>query len=228
MELTYKQKLEKLNDYFKRYKYNEEEKQFIVDSLTNNRMCDIVLQVYSECGILKDEDNIYLEFIKNLKRYFTLDKDIIDVGGGLYPALATYINKEQIKLKRGSITVFDPLLIPSKLKNIVLKKEEFTENTRVEKCDLIIGTYPCEATIPIIKNARKNNKEFSIALCGCTHFSKEYLNTIPFYMSQYIPKLWNEHVMDEVYKNLPNDMEIKIDYFENPIHQYPIITKKYK
>lgn len=34
--------------------------------------------------------------------------------------------------------------------------------------------------------------------------------------------------MDEVYKNLPNDMEVKIDYFETPNYQYPIITKKYK
>lgn len=228
MELTYKQKLERLNEFFKKFKYEEEEKQFIIDSLKTVNMCDLVVQVYSACGLLNEIDNIYLEFIQKIKKYFTLDTNIIDVGGGFYPALASYINEEQIKLGKGSITVFDPLLIPSKLKNIILKKEEFTEETKVDKCDLIIGTYPCEATIPIIRNARKNHNEFSIALCGCTHFSKEYLYTIPFYMSHHITKLWNDYVMDETYKNLPNDMEVKIDYFDNPNHPYPILTKKYK
>lgn len=228
MDLTYQEKKKRLEAFFKKYDYDEEIEKFILNSLSTNCMCDVISQAYSACDILEEKDNMYLEFLTNLEKYFTLDHNIVDVGGGLYPALATYIKEKQVKLKKGTITVFDSDLVVNKLNGIVLKKELFTENTQIENCDLIIGTYTCEATIPIIRNARKNYIPFSIALCGCTHFSSQELNSIPYYANYQIQNLWNEYIMDEIYKDLPNDMEIKIDYFKNPYHPYPIITKTYK
>ena len=226
--LTYQEKKKRLEVFLKKYDYDEKMKDFILNSLSTNCMCDVVSQAYSACDILEENDNMYLEFLANLEKYFTLDHNIIDVGGGVYPALATYIKEKQVKLKTGTITVFDQNLVVNKLNGIILKKEAFTEKTKIKSCDLIIGTYTCEATIPIIRNARKNHIPFSIALCGCTHFESQKLKSIPYLSYHQMQYLWNEYVMSEVNKGLPNDMEIKIDYFNNIKHPYPIITKTYK
>ncbi len=34
---------------------------------------------------------------------------------------------------------------------------------------MLVSTFPCEATLDIIRNANNNDLEFLIALCGCTH-----------------------------------------------------------
>ena len=70
--------------------------------------------------------------------------------------------KEQLELRRETITVYDPLLIlnESKYSNMALKRSIFDSNQDVSKYDIITGILPCEATEEIIKAACFNKKDF--------------------------------------------------------------------
>jgi hypothetical protein len=61
-----------------------------------------------------------------------------------------------------------------KLKNLEIKKENFTEKTIVPKNSLIIGFMPCEATELLIRYATKNKLDFMVALCGCPPINYYY------------------------------------------------------
>ena len=131
---------------------------------------DVLMQLYSEFGILKN--NFYLEHLNKIKQYFNITGNLLEVGSGVIPAFGNLVAKEQLRIGKGNITLYDPMLILDKPKypNMKLVKKEFTLNTDVSNFDLITGILPCGATEDIIESACKNNKNFYIAMCGCTHF----------------------------------------------------------
>ena len=125
---------------------------------------DILRQIYTELGFFRDDENIYLGFIDILENNFDIDRDIIEVGCGRFPALAKII---ALKQHKGTITVYDPRLatVESKIPNMKLKRENFTKSTPVRSDQLVIGFMPCEATEQTIVTAGKNKADFLIALC---------------------------------------------------------------
>ena len=62
---------------------------------------------------------------------------------------------EQLKINKGTITIYEPLLVDAKAKypNMTIHKEDFTQKTDITKFDLVTGIMPCEATETIIEQA---------------------------------------------------------------------------
>lgn len=82
---------------------------------------------------------------------------------------------------------------------------------------------PCQATSLIVQKANEYKKKFFIALCGCTHFSREYLRF-------HEPTLenWFKYIHDIYYKT--NNDSASLIELESPnmYNKYPILIKKRK
>lgn len=184
---------------------------------------DVLMQIYSEFGVLKN--NFYLEHLNKLKQKFDITGNILDVGSGVIPAFGNLVAKEQLRIGSGTITLYDPklILVKPKYPNMKLVKKEFTLDTDVSNFDLITGVFPCAATEHIIESACKNNKNFYLAMCGCTHFKAFPLFT-PLTAETY-----QDHVI-----NLTNNLLKKYDNGKLVIEKlddsyelnYPILYNK--
>ena len=125
---------------------------------------DILRQILCELNLMEDKDNAYLEFANLIEKIYGLDKNIVEVGGGIIPSLSKII---ALKQKKGTITVYDPRLIEeTTMPNLITKKEKFTLNTLVPNANLFIGFMPQKATETIIEKACLEQKDFIITLCG--------------------------------------------------------------
>lgn len=155
--------MEEYSQYF-----SENEKRIILSENTTSSkklLTDVTRQVFTELGFIKDEDNIYQAFIDIIKDEFGLERNIVEIGGGVVPSLAKEI---ALKQNTGTITVYDPRLISniySDIPNLKLKKQAVSSNTNIEQADLYIAFMPCEATQTIIDIAGKNKTDFIIAAC---------------------------------------------------------------
>jgi hypothetical protein len=131
---------------------------------TDRFIPDIMREIYAELNLFKEDEDIYEGFLNLLKQNFSINQNIVEVGGGILPKLSERIAKEQTS---GSVTVYDPRLGPTKsdLPNLELRKEKFSLNTDVSSAGLIIAFMPCEATETIITSVGKNKKDFMIGLC---------------------------------------------------------------
>lgn len=134
---------------------------------------DVLMQVYSEIGVESPDGNFYKEHIRKIKESFDIRGNILDVGSGLIPSFANLLAYEQQKIGKGTVTIYEPLLLKTepKYSNMKLYKKEFTSRTNIKEFDLITGILPCDATETIIEQACRNRKDFYIAMCGCTHFN---------------------------------------------------------
>lgn len=129
---------------------------------------DSITQVYSALGMMDDEENPYVGFTHLIEKLYGLDINILEVGGGIYPALSKEIAKRQASIGKGSITVMDPLLSKNiDSKDLKLLKKDFTSKTNISKFDLIIGKEPCAATEAIIERCETAPKSLLISPCKC-------------------------------------------------------------
>lgn len=143
-----KNPLELLREYLNLYQamYFPEAIEFIEDNfeemILDKDKTDIVNQIYAELGLLPDEYNYYLGFAKIIGEKYGFKCNILEIGAGFFPILSKYIDLYQQELGCGTITTFDTKLVTSKLGNIKLHKEAFTEDMDVSNYDLIIATMP--------------------------------------------------------------------------------------
>ena len=139
----------------------------------NSLTYPLLRQSYDLFGFEDEKTSIYLNFVDLIEKYFSIDRDVIEIAGGPIPALSFHIASRQTK---GKVTVYDPLMYPSKynLDNLIIKKEKFSERTIVPKDSLIIGFMPCEATELLIRYATNNKLDFMVALCGCPPLNYYY------------------------------------------------------
>lgn len=149
--------------------FTEAERSYLINnaplSFEGKLIPDLVREVYDKLDLLEDDKNIYCAFLNLLDREFDIkDKEIIEVGGGIFPQLAKKISKIQTK---GQIKVYDPRLsqYEDNTSKMTLVREKFTSNTKVEDVDLLVGFMPCEATYTIVDSAARNDIDFMIALC---------------------------------------------------------------
>ena len=184
---------------------------------------DILLQLYTEFGILGD-NNRYQEYLNMLEKNFDIRGNILEVGGGFIPSFASLLASKQLKLNSGTITVYDPNLIieSPKYKNITLVKDEVNSNFDVSKFDTIVGIMPCSAYETILNLACKNKKNFFLAMCGCFHFD--------FYNSMiYGNKNYSKYVIDLAKSLLKeyNNGELHIEKLNDNFNiDYPILYNK--
>lgn len=143
----------------------------------NKYVTDLIAQISDEIEMLPDDLNIYQGFLNILDNNFDIDRDIIEVGGGVIPSLA---KKIALKQKKGTITVYDPRLMPNlrSKDNLRLKRQMFGKRTSIHDAKMIISLMPCDSTHLILEVARQHGIDFAIGLCeGGTRRGFEYIET---------------------------------------------------
>ena len=137
--------------------------------------------------------------------------DAASVSDTLSPSIESAV----LESKKGTIKVYEPLLVTKRLGNIKLHKEEFNLNTKIKEGSLLIASAPCKVTLDIIRKANEENLEFFIALCGCCH--EDFINY----------KDWINYVFDFANNGIKNESKIYKDSLDD-IYNYPfpIIYKK--
>lgn len=222
--------LELLREYLNLYQsmYPPEGIDFIKDNfeemILDKDKTDIIAQIYAELGILPDESNYYLGFAKMIGERYGFNCNILEIGAGFFPILSKYIDLQQQELGCGTITAFDSCLATNKLGNIKLHKENFTEDQDVSSFDLIIATMPCDSTELIIKKAIMGQKEFFVALCGCTHFPERRVSSP--YSYDYTTDSYHDRVIDLALEQEEYGFEVKIETAKQFYYKYPIISSK--
>ena len=126
---------------------------------------DLIREIYDKLGLIPDDLNIYVAFMKLIEEKFGIDgRNIFEVGGGVFPMLGERIH---LKQKTGSITVFDPRLSSTVhgSERFILKKELFGVDTPVDDTDLLIGLMPCKGAEPLLESAVQHRKDFMLWFC---------------------------------------------------------------
>lgn len=185
----------------------------------NTYIGDVLRQIYDEVGIIPETSNMYSRFVNILEENFDIDRDIVEVAGGIIPTLAKKISLRQ---KNGTITVYDPRLIELKEcpANLVIKRQMFSSHTQIPHAQMIIGFMPCDATIPIINSACLNNIDFAIALCeGGARQGYEWLETEEEWLG-YVTHLARRGIERN---NMGTLESASLEEYGNP---YPIIYNK--
>ena len=105
-------------------------------------------------------------FEKVKEQFKNINIPILELCCGHYPVLATKIVKEQIR--GGSITVYDPCLVTSQIKDVTLVKKDFSKcHIDMSKYKLIIAQKPALMYDKIIELAIKSNTDFIINASEC-------------------------------------------------------------
>ena len=158
---------------------------------------------------------------------YGLDKNIVEVASGVIPSFAKKIYKEQMRLGKGTITIYEPDLLFEKEEScpkMVINRKNFNSTCNIKDSDLIAGLFPCDATEPIIEEACKYDKDFYVAMCGCVHFRNA---NIPY--SESNSRLYQSYVIDLADRLVSNNKELVVDMLDDKyLVPYPIIYTKKK
>lgn len=211
--------------------YNEAALKFIKDNffylMNIPHSPDILLQIYSEIGVYKGENDIYNAHLNNIKKHFDISGNILEVAGGMFPAFGNLLAKEQLKLNSGTVTVMDPELIINspRYSNMKLVKSKFESISNLDNFDLVVGIYPCEATENIIIKSCESRKNFYLAMCGCVHFS--LYNGMVY---GYTKKAYQKYIIDLTNKFLEkyDNGTLEFDTIDSKFgrESYPILYNK--
>lgn len=182
---------------------------------------DILRQIYTEVGLIPEQENMYDGFVNLLENNFDINRNIVEVAGGIIPCLAKRLSLRQ---NAGTITVYDPrVIVPTNSpSNLILKRQEFTRDTQIPTAQMIIGFMPCDATIPAIESACSNELDFMLALCeGGARRGYEWLETEDEWLGfiQYIAKKGVKN------KNMGT---LEVSSLEQYGYPYPVIYNKRK
>ena len=232
MELIERETInKKFFKFFKKYAhlYPKEAREFIKDnfasSIRNICQADILMQINQELGVTFPIPSFYEAHVNKIMELFDIGCHITDVASGMLPAFANLIASRQLKIGKGTITLYDPELLTTepKYRNMTLHKEEFTTNTNISSSNLLVGILPCKATETIIESACTNHKDFYIAMCGCTHFK----HITPYMLPS--PELYQLEIIDlaeKLLKQYDNGKLVVEHLDDNYEINYPILYNK--
>lgn len=218
--------IKELEMYFSLYEdeYTKEELEFVRDNFVEfykeGIHIDIISQIFTALEIKKGDDK-YKKYFEYLKDKYSLDKNILEVACGHFPALSKHIDEYQRKVNTGTITAYDPRLVTTKYGNIKLYKKLFDESIDISNMSLITGMFPSEATTKIIEIANAKNKDFSVLTCGCAHLPEEEFFYYPTSMSS-----WQNYLYKLAKTDLDSSRTIDIDYIDGI--DTPIISSRKK
>ena len=150
--------------------YTDFELSYIKNCITHNYFPDLffdegIREIFDEIGYLPDDENVYKIFLNYITSLCDVnDKNIIEVGGGVFARLSKRLSLEQ---KNGKITVYDPRLDPTieSTDRFVCKKEDFTIDHDIGDTDLMIGLMPCQGAEPLLRQALDHDRDFILWLC---------------------------------------------------------------
>lgn len=221
----------RINEFLEVHKdaYTDKERDFIrknaewtVHSSNAFYVSSILRQVLAETNLLEEHKNMYKGFLKILEEQFDINRNIVEVAGGIFPSLAKMI---ALKQETGTITVYDPrIVVPDHCpKNLIVTRKSFTTKTKIpEDTQMLIAFMPCDATMDIIESACKNNMDFMISLCeGGERKGYGYLETDDEWigMAKYIAERGMEGT------DMGTLETASLEEYGNP---YPIIYNKRK
>ena len=230
-------KKDQINKLFKNFKkkykdkYEDEELWYYIEEnfwnfIDKNSAPDVLMQIYTELGIESPDGNFYKEHLKRLKERFDIRGNVLDVASGSIPAFANLLAHEQLKIGSGTVTLYEPLLIVDKPKypNMTMYRQNFTEYTYIKNFDLITGIMPCGVTETLIEQACRNQKDFYVAMCGCTHF--EY---VP-YDFLITPESYQYYIIEKTEQLLQryDNGTLEVEHLDNYEINYPILYNKKK
>lgn len=144
--------------------FSEEKLNYIMKNFGNTKGYQerYLRQIHSSLGMLDSTEDEYQRGFEMLKDNFDLRCNILEVDGGHYPVLAKKIDQYQVENSKGTITVYDPDLVVSKLGNIKLVKNKFTYGDDISKYDLIIAQNPREDLEDVLAAALQSDKELFV------------------------------------------------------------------
>lgn len=182
---------------------------------------DLIRELYDHFDIISEDRNIYLGFLKLLRKQFEIkDSNIIEVGGGIFPTLARRINTLQDK---GTIVVYDPRIsgYESGNRKMRLVRKTFTPQTDVSYADLLIGFMPCKGAEALVESAITNEKDFMVALCEGGLHGEPY----DYFESD---QEWIDSMIYRATRGIEdhNMGEIGIQYMKEYNNPYPVIYNK--
>lgn len=221
---------QKIDEFIEKYEqaFSFSDKRILRDYLESDPIASFFVnpfyaQIYETMGIVKPACSTYYQLTHMIEKYFGLKRDIVEIGGGLFPILADYLRVKQLQIGIGTVTVYDPGIWMQYPTSAKLVKERFTLETVIPEHSLLVGMYPCEATELIVKRAIKENLDFCIALCGCNHSGMLSIST-----DEYHDMLIKELMFELLHKK-----NLKVKYFpkscfERGTSSYPILLAKEK
>lgn len=218
----------KLCEYFEVYGkyYKTEHMNFIMQNIgrcvAEQTGPDIVMQVMSALNLLRTDKDFYLAVLALTKHIFDLKSDILEIGGGYYPALAKKIDEEQTKLQGGSITTYDPRLAVANLGHIKLHKEEFDKQS-LNPYDLVVSAMPCDITSLIIERCNTAKKPFLLALCNCPPYPVSN-----FEASKKIANMWHEQLYYQAKSTLDEGAKLEMMDTLGEYTKSPVLIKTYR
>lgn len=213
--------LEEHREHFPSEEIEEFEQFLKYEDVTNPFTTTFFAQVYEGAGLVNPKFSIYRQFVEIIKKNFNIQRPIVEVGSGILPILGDYLQKEQIQLGMGTVTVYDSVVWRKYPTKAILKKEDFTFETKISKESLLIGMFPCEATEMMIDKALEEQLDFCIALCGCNHSGGLYFDV----------KEYHQSLIEYLDVVLPKDQYFGVTYlpkrcFESRCSGYPILMSR--
>ena len=165
--------LAKLKEFLQQSNCSLEDIKNICNLYVNGELeYSFIRQIYAKLGLVTKSENEYYQIFRYLNSNFDLGCNTLEICGGHYPVLAEYIDKKQMKISKGSITVYDPNLIIKDSGNIKLIKDKFTKTVDISTFDLVIAKLPeREVFDDIIDAAVVNNKDYFVVLSSCMYSS---------------------------------------------------------
>lgn len=218
-DYSYEERTKILNEYLSMYgdSYSERDIEILRNDFGKSTR-DHISQIYYAMNMLNDEENPYLKLTNLIEKIYGLDLNVLEVGGGIYPALSKSISRRQEQIGKGHITVYDPMLSRKlDFKNITLQKQNFYSYIDTSKYDIIIGKEPCAATFDVIDSANKYKKELLLSPCKCYSLLPEYMEFDNNPLEQWYDFVkmlitnYNEHKVDTYHLN-------KETNYDNPIY----------
>lgn len=174
---------------------------------------DYIACVRSFLNLDKDENDRYKGYFNFLNKEFDLTGNILEIASGTFPTLANYIDKEQQKKNKGSIEIYDPLLVTTNLGNIIANKSLFENDKGAKEKDLIIGMTPRCASEIIVRTANKYKKPFSVLMCPDIGKSSMYDENM-------------DALLKLIEETKEDDLTVKVSYLDDSYnYPYPIVYK---
>lgn len=140
-------------------------------------------QLLSKFGVYHNEEDHYIEMFKLLEKYSFLQGNCCEIGAGMYPRLSELV-APQLKLRQGTLTIFEPNIIVSKLDHAKIVRKQFKKDTNIDKIDTLYGLFPCEASIVMAEKAFEEDKNLMLAFCPCDHSTREHPKGIGKYWAE--------------------------------------------
>lgn len=139
---------------------------YLISNQKDKFVPDSIRELYDECGLLTEEQDIYTGFLELLQSEYDIrEKKMIEVGGGVIPRLGKRISS--IQTGEGKITVYDPRLskYEKSTDRMKLVRKPFTYETPLKDTNFLLAFMPCEAAETFINMATSHQIDFMIALC---------------------------------------------------------------